>query len=406
MTRTDKASLDSLRIERAEERRTPSWAWTAGALAILLMAAAAVWAFARSGAVEVRTAPVGERRSVGGATVLNASGYVTARRQATVSSKVTGKVVEVRIEEGMSVTEGEVLARLDESRTAAELRLAEAQATAAESSLEELRVRIAEAKLDLERARHLLERSVGSQLDFDRASAQLDALRARYEAERDQLAVAGRQVRLRQQDLEDLTIRAPFAGVVISKNAQPGEMISPMSAGGGFTRTGICTIVDMSSLEVEVDVNEAYITRVRAGQPVEIVLDAYPDWKIAGHVIAIVPAADRQKATVRVRLGFDQTDPRILPDMGAKVAFRGEGGGEAAVERTIPRAALVRQGDRDSVFVVKDGTVERRVITVSSATGEEARVLAGLSMGERVVVSPPSDLADGAKVRVEEGEDR
>ena len=405
MSKFDKASLDSLRIERREEPRSRPLLWAIVAL-VLAGVAIAAWALARPRAAEVKTASVVERRSAGGATVLNASGYVTARRQATVSSKVTGKVVEVRIEEGMAVAEGDVLARLDASRTDAELRLAEAQATAAGSALEELRVRIAEAQLDLDRAKQLLERSVGSQMDFDRARAQLDALRARYAAERDRFTVAQREVGLRRQDIDDLVIRAPFAGVVVSKNAQPGEMISPMSAGGGFTRTGIGTIVDMTSLEVEVDVNEAYITRVRAGQPVEIVLDAYPDWKIPGHVIAIVTAADRQKATVRVRLGFDRIDPRILPDMGAKVAFRGQSEGEAPVERTIPRAALVRQGDRDTVFVVRDGTVERRAITVGGASGEEARVLAGLSTGERVVVSPPADLADGAKVRIEEGESR
>ncbi len=400
----DKASLDSLRIERGDDPRRRPFAWAAAGLVVLAIIAFVAWSFARPGAVEVRTAAVAERRAAGGATVLNASGYVTARRQATVSSKVTGKVVDVRVEEGLSVTEGQVLARLDDSRATAELRLAEAQAVATRSALEELRVRIAEAQLDLDRAKHLLERNVGSQMDFDRASAQLDAFRARYQSERDSLTVAQREVTLRQQDLEDLVIRAPFAGVVVSKNAQPGEMISPISAGGGFTRTGICTIVDMASLEVEVDVNEAYITRVRSGQPVEIVLDAYPDWKVPGHVIAIVPAADRQKATVRVRIGFDQIDPRILPDMGAKVAFRAEGGAEAEVERTIPRAALVRQGDRDSVFVVKDGRVERRAITVAAASGDEVRILGGVNAGERVVLAPPAGLEDGATVRVVEGE--
>ncbi len=201
-------------------------------------------------------------------------------------------------------------------------------------------------------------------------------------------------------------IRAPFSGVAISKDAQPGEMISPVSAGGGFTRTGICTIVDMASLEIEVDVNEAYIQRVQPGQRTMATLDAYPDWQIPSRVIMPVPTADRQKATVRVRIGFEALDPRILPDMGVKVAFLDKEGEAAAAERpkaalVVPRKALRKDGDRDVVFVVKDGLVERRAVGVGPTPGEEAVVTSGLTSGEQVVVEGPADLADGAKVAVQ-----
>ena len=259
----------------------------------------------------------------GGGTVLNASGYVTARRQATVSSKVTGKVIEILIEEGMEVEEGQVLARLDVSNVGAGLRLAEAQLGAARSTVRETEVRRDQAGIELRRQEKLV-----AERDRQPGGAGPGAGRARCPggaastASERTSAVAERQVAVWRQQMEDRTIRAPFAGIVVAKNAQPGEMISPISAGGGFTRTGIGTVVDMSSLEIEVDVNEAYINRVRADQPVSATLDAYPDWRIPCHVIAVIPTADRQKATVEVRIGFDELDPRILPDMGVKVEFR------------------------------------------------------------------------------------
>ena len=216
--------------------------------------------------------------------------------------------------------------------------------------------------------------------------------------ERD-VTVAERQVELWQQQLDDLVIRAPFDGIVTTKDSQPGEMISPVSAGGGFTRTGICTIVDMHSLEIEIDVNESYINRVEAGQPVVATLDAYPSWKIPCKVIAIIPTADRQKSTVKVRVGFDQLDPRILPEMSVKVAFRetaGEAGGRAVI---VPRGAVRNQDGRDLVFVEHDGRAERRAVTVGSAQDEEVTLSAGVSAGEPVIVDPPAGLVDGSRVR-------
>ena len=264
--------------------------------------------------------------------VLNASGYVTARLQATVSSKVTGRVVEVLFEEGMAVRAGQVLARLDDSSPRAQLRLAEASLSAAESAVSETVVRRREALLELERQRQLVERGVAPQTDEDAARAEADALAARIGARNLEVAVARREVDLRRADLDDTVIRAPFSGIALARNAQPGEMVSPVSGGGGFTRTGICTIVDMSSLEIEVDVNESYINRVRPGQRAIARIDAYPDWRIPATVVTMVPAADRQRATVMVRLRFDELDPRILPDMGVNVAFLDDTPEDAANE--------------------------------------------------------------------------
>ncbi len=397
-----RTQLDGLRIERdeGEGRPLPKWIPVAGAL--LLLAALAAWWLSRPGPVEVRTAVARAVDAGAQQTILNASGYVTARRQATVSSKVTGKVVDVLIEEGMTVAEGQVLARLDLSNTSVSLRLAEAQRQAARAALEETRVRLREADLDLARARELVAAQVSSQADLDRAAAERDSLAARLARQAEEAAVAERQVAFWRQEVEDRIIRAPFDGVVVSKNAQPGEMISPVSAGGGFTRTGICTLVDMGSLEIEVDVNEAYINRVAPGQPVAATLDAYSDWKIPASVIAIVPTADRQRATVRVRVGFDRLDPRILPDMGVKVAFQETTSGEGEDRQarvSVPAAALWSDGGSDVAWVLAGGTVERRAVAVEEVRGQEALLSAGLSPGERVVIEPPETLSEGDQVK-------
>ena len=267
-------------------------------------------------------ATVTERAAGTQAAVLNASGYVTARRRATVSSKITGKVVEVNVEEGMAVKEGQVLARLDDSTARAALALAEAQAEAARHGVQENDVHLAQARVTLGRMTQLLKDGIVTQADVDHGEARRRRDGgAHRRACSEQINVAERQVELQKTDLDNTIIRAPFSGMAISKDAQPGEMVSPVSAGGGFTRTGICTIVDMHSLEIEVDVNESYINRVKPGQQVSAVLDAYPDWQIPAHVITTVPTADRQKATVQVRIAFEKLDPRILPDMGIKVTF-------------------------------------------------------------------------------------
>ncbi|HVU32930.1 MAG TPA: efflux RND transporter periplasmic adaptor subunit [Opitutaceae bacterium] len=394
-------SLDGLRIQRDAKppRRSPIGV-AVGAVVAIVVICAAVWWFTRSTAIPVHTAVAREVSSGGGdLTVLNASGYVTARREATVSSKVTGKVNEILIEEGMKVTEGQVLARIDDTNVRASLQLAQAQEQSARAALDETRVRLREAEQELQRQTDLLHRRVATQADFDHAQAAALAYRAHLEQQQADVAVAARSAAVWQQQLDDTVIRAPFAGTVTSKNAQPGEMISPMST-GGFTRTGICTIVDMDSLEIEIDVNESYINRVTAGQPVEAVLDAYPDWRIPCHVIAIIPTADRNKSTVKVRVGFNQLDPRILPDMSVKVAFRDTAAGAAIAKRgvIVPRAAIEQQGDRTVVMVVSAGRIERRAVSLARREGDDALVTSGLTAGEKVVIDPPAKLRDGDRV--------
>jgi len=401
-------NLDKLKIDRSagSRRGIGGRIWLFVGLAVIVVAVilGVVW-FGTDRPVEVRIATVTERAGdPGSATVLNASGYVTARRQATVSSKITGKLVEVNVEEGDTVTEGQVLARLDDSQYRASLRLAESQLSAARKTIEESRARLDLSRATLRRTERLFGEEVVGEAELDAARAEVNALSARVAYDGERIHVGERDVALRRTQLDDTVIRAPFTGIAISKDAQAGEMVSPVSAGGGFTRTGICTLVDMGSLEIEVDVNEAYISRVRPGQPVEAVLDAYPDWKIPARVITTIPAADRQKATFLVRVGFVELDSRILPDMGVKVAFQGQidvaDGAQVRPVALVPRAALTKDDGRDVVFVVDGDVVERRAVTLAGdPAADPAEVVAGLAPGERVVVDPPAELLDGQRVK-------
>jgi RND family efflux transporter MFP subunit len=336
--------------------------------------------------------------------VLSASGYVVARRISTPSAKITAQVKAVYVEEGMRVDENQILAHLDDSTPRAQLALTESRLELAQTAIAELKVRLAEAERTQKRNRSLLEQKLVSQAVVDAADAEVDALRARIRVAGREVEVAERNVAVAKQAVEDTIIRAPFSGVVVSKNAQPGEMISPISAGGGFTRTGICTIVDMESLEVEVDVNEAFINRVSDRQRVEAVLDAYPDWRIPAHVISIVPTADRQKATVKVRIAFDALDARILPDMGVQVQFMEAPAGAvaetSAARLVVPGNAIVSSGGRDYVFRVLNDRVERRAVLVGPRTSGGTDVLAGLQSGDVVVLDPPEELEDGAVVKI------
>ena len=399
-----KDDLAALRLEREPDRPGRRWvAW----LVVAVIAGAggyAAWRWmSRERPIEVETATVSERAAGTQAAVLNAAGYVTARRRATVASKITGTLTEVNVEEGMAVRQGQILARLDDATLRAGLALAEAQAAAARRGVRESEVRLNEAQLTLNRVTRLLASGLSTQAEVEAAQAQVDTFDARILAAQEQVKVADQQVALAKTNLDDTIIRAPFSGVAISKDAQPGETVSPVSAGGGFTRTGICTIVDMDSLEIEVDVNEAYIGRVRPGQDVSAALDAYPDSPIPARVITTVPTADRQKATVLVRIGFKQLDARILPDMGVKVTFlREDEAADVPAARPValvPKTAIRAEGTQSYAFVVSgDGVVDRRAVSVGGADGDRVEVIAGLTAGEQVVISPPPELASGARV--------
>lgn len=412
-----KALLNELKIDRDDAsggRRPLKWMV---AVAVIGGIAFVGWAFGRPyiggadlAAAEVRTVLVRTTATATpGGSVLDATGYVVARRQATVSAKTTGKVVEVLIEEGMTVEEGQLLAVLDASIPEARLALAESQLESARALVDEIRVDIRQAALDYSRTRDLAERDLASQAELDRARLVLQGLQARLKRTERDIEVAGRSLAVQRREVNDMEIRAPFGGVVIAKAAQPGEMISPISAGGGFTRTGICTIVDMDSLEVEVDVNEAYINRVYPDQPVTVTLNAYPDFPIPAGVIATIPAADRNKATVRVRIGFRERDPRILPDMGVRVAFLEEGDAtpEAPVEAIlVPKTAVASAEGQRYVWVVSEsgddrGMVARRDVTVGRSEGSRIQVTAGLSNGERIVATAAgSALHDGDQINL------
>ncbi len=396
--------LSALRIDERMRREPTSrrWLrWSALALGILLLAGAAAFWFYGSGPL-VELAAV-RASQAGRPALLNASGYVTPRRRATVAAKITGRVHEIFVDEGMRVQPGEVLATLDDSDARAQLNSAKAERNATAAALADLRVNLANAERDRLRMESLWKEGAISAQMLDQARTSVDSLQARIALAEEQVRAAEARVRVAEQDLDNTIIRAPFGGLVVSKDAQRGEMVSPISAGGGFTRTGIATIVDMESLEIEVDVNESYIARVKPGQPVTAVLDAYPDWKAPAKVRTVIPTADRQKATVKVRVAFDRLDPRILPDMGVKVTFFGERSAADAAGTArvlVPRTAVREEGGSPVVFVYRDGRVERRAVRLGPVRGTDQEVLSGLSEGERVVVRGVESLRDGQRVRI------
>jgi RND family efflux transporter MFP subunit len=334
--------------------------------------------------------------------LLNASGYVTPRRRATVAAKITARVEQMYAEEGMRVQEGQVLAILDSSDARVRLASAKAERDSTAAELADLRVNLENAERELRRTQALRRADVASQQALDQARTLAESYRARIAQTEEAVRAAEARVRVSEQDLENCTVRSPFAGVVVSKDAQRGEMVSPVSAGGGFTRTGIATVVDMNSLEIEVDVNESYIARVKPGQPVTAVLDAYPDWQIPCKVRTVIPTADRQKATVKVRISFDKLDPRILPDMGVKVTFLGEEPSQQkqGAEVLVPKPAVRDQGGQPVVYIYREGKVERRAVRPGAVRGNDQELMAGVSAGEQVVTSGFEGLKDGQRVEI------
>ena len=410
--------LEQLRIDRSDEastaharsgrRRSPHrWLWL---LPILAALGAGGWWYTRSPAVPIRVAVARELASRPGspapeASALDASGYIVARREATVSAKTTGRLLEVLIEEGQKVEAGQVIARLDDSNTRAALAQAKAQLEQAIAGRDAAQVALDDAKPIFARNQREHAESVISAQDFDTAKAAFNAAETNLAVQQSAVDAARATLAVAQRYEDDMIVRAPFSGVVTDKAAQEGEIVSPVSAGGGFTRTGICTIVDMDSLEAEVDVSENFINRVHPGQPAVVRLNAYPDWSIPADVTAIIPTADRSKATVKVRVGFKIKDPRILPEMGARVSFLSEpvaeqGGGAGNSALLLPTDAVQADGDMGTVFVVDGGSVERRTVQLGARTTGGWMILSGLAAGTRVAVGDFSRLADHARVTI------
>jgi len=403
VARPPEPDLSALKIhDHARIRSGSKWLrWIAAAVGVCFLVFALGFALiGKAPSVQLATA-----HNVSGDTrvaLLNASGYVTPRRRATVAAKITGRVVQMYAEEGMVVKEGQVLAVLDESDARRRLVSAQADRDATSAALEDLRVNLTNAERELRRTQGLEQAGVASPQALDLARTTAESYRARIRATEEQVQAADARIKVAQQDLDNCIVRAPFAGIVVSKDAQVGEMVSPVSAGGGFTRTGIATIVDMNSNEVEVDVNESYIARVQPGQPVTSVLDAYPDWKIPSHVRTVIPTADRQKATVKVRISFDKLDPRILPDMGVKVTFLGDepASPQGAPRVLAPQNAVRQENGQPVVFLYRDGKVERRAVRVGATQGNDVEIIAGVADGDRLVVGGPETLRDGQRVDV------
>ena len=415
-----KPDLGSLRISDTKRNATRSsrrWLWLIlGALALILLAAAASAFRDRKVEVEVASA----RKPVNGpAGVLNASGYITPRRRATIAAKITGRVTSVMFDEGTRVSEGQLLATLDDSDARRALDSAKADRDSSQAAIADYEVQLRNAEIELRRAQQLVKEGVQTQQALDTAVMTADSLRAKINLAKQQVAGTEARIREQQQAVDNCTIRAPYAGIVVSKDAQVGEMVSPVSAGGGFTRTGIATIVDLHSNEIEVDVSESYIAKVQANQPVTAILDAYPDWSIPAKVRTVIPTADRQKATVKVRISFTDdshvrlidpaTQPRILPDMGVKVTFLEDEKPKVAADKSaaaapavalVPQVAIHQDNASKFVFVVKGDTLERRAVSLGSVRGTDVEILAGLQPDAVVVVKGPESLRDGQSVQI------
>jgi RND family efflux transporter MFP subunit len=409
--------LSSLRITDAK-RSNPGagrrWFWIILAVILIALVAAVASAYHnRKAEVEVTAA---RKPSSGPAGVLNASGYITPRRRATIAAKITGRVTGVFFDEGTRLSENQLLATLDDSDVRRALDSAKADRDASQAAITDFQVQLRNAEIELHRTQQLVKEGVQTQQALDAAVTTADSLRAKIELAKQQVLASEARIREQQQAVDNCTIRAPFAGIAVSKDAQVGEMVSPVSAGGGFTRTGIATIVDLHSNEIEVDVSESYIAKVRPNQPVKAVLDAYPDWEIPGKVRTVIPTADRQKATVKVRISFTAEDhvhlidpatqPRILPDMGVKVTFLEENDASKKEEEKSPAVALVpqsavRQENASKfVYIVKGDTLERRGVTLGAVRGADVEILAGLQPEQVVVVGGPETLRDGQSVQI------
>ncbi len=403
-----KADLGSLRIHdshRTGGKTGKVLSYVSAVIGLVIIIAGIAYAFRnQTPVVEVVTA---QKPEAGGrSAILNASGYVTPRRRATIAAKITGRVTGVFFDEGTHVKAGQLLATLDDSDVKKALDSAKADRDSSQAAIADFQVQLKFSQIELRRAEQLQQAGVQTQEQLDTASTNVDSLKAKINLAKQQVQGSEMRIREAQQAVDNCTITAPYDGIVVSKDAQVGEMVSPISAGGGFTRTGIATIVDMNSNEIEVDVNESYIARVKDRQKVTAILDAYPDWEIPSHVRTVIPTADRQKATVKVRISFDKLDPRILPDMGIKVTFLSDepvkkvDASAPVVAALLPTDALHDDGGKKIVFLVKNDKLERRAVAVGNAQGAQTEIFSGIVAGDAVVVKGPANMQDGLAVQI------
>jgi HlyD family secretion protein len=372
-----------------------------GSTVVLLTVLAAALASRRERVTPVEVGPAVSRGGGGQAGGLTANGYVVARTKASVSSKVPGRLAYLGVEEGDRVLAGAVIARLEAAEYEAAVRQSAAEALVAEAVRQEANASVLQARRSFDRARALAADSLIPSGDRDDAATALEVAEARLRAAAARVASARQGVAAAEANLENTRVRAPFSGSVLRRDAEVGEVVAP-SVGGGLTRGAVVTVADLSTLEVEVDVNEAYIGGVSPGQAAIIVLDAYPSWSFAGHVRQIVPTADRQRATVLVRVAIDSEDRRILPEMGARVVFRDpvDGTEPLAARVFVPAAAVRREGDEEVVYVVAGERAHRRAVDAGPVTGGEREVRHGVIGGETLILDPPAGLEDGARVRI------
>jgi RND family efflux transporter MFP subunit len=414
-THTQKPDLGSLRIQENQRSKSSMGKRVIyAAIPVVIFAVIVGAAFAlRSQKPVVQVTTVAKPDTGGPQTALNASGYVTPRRRATIAAKITGRVTSVLFDEGTRVKEGQLLATLDDSDYQRALDSAKADHASAEAAIADFEVQLRNADIQLKRAQRLFDEQVGTQEALDNAVMAADSLKAKIVLAKQQVAAAEARIGEAEQAVDNCIIRVPFAGIVVSKDAQVGEMVSPISAGGGFTRTGIATIVDMNSNEIEVDVNEAYIARVKEGQAVRATLDAFPNDPYDAKVRTVIPTADREKATVKVRISFLKLDDKILPDMGVKVAFledekpaakKKDGEKTQQAVAYIPKSAVRSDSNASFVYLIKDGKVERRAVRIGTDRGTEVAVLAGITPGDSIVVKGPESLRDGDKVEIGQGQ--
>ena len=384
-------NISDLRINRES---TPAPAPGRGrfvvyALVALVVLAGMFWFVRAPKAISVQTAAATvSGGAVTGGAGISANGYVVARTTASVSAKIAGRMEYLSVTEGSHVKKGQVIARIESGIYSAEVEAAQAQ-------IGEARAQLSQAERDLERAQALRKQDLIPPAELENVVTRVEVLKAG-------INTARAQKRIADATLENTLVRAPFDGTVLRKDAEVGEIVSPASAGGGLTRTAIVTMADLGTLEVEVDVNEAYIAQIHNGDEARITLDAYSDTSFAGHVRQVVPTADRQKATVLVKVAILDRDPRILPEMGAKVVFAVSPGTPAAsapVRITVPRAAVVREAGGARVWVVEKDRAASRTVELGRENEDSIEIRSGLSGGESVVLNPPAGLKEGAQVR-------